>query len=70
MKRNQLIILGGIVSILGIAYFKSVLFSPDILSESFSSMANVIDTPMNRVIAVVSAVVCLLYVLCCFIARE
>ena len=72
MKRNHWIIFCGIIGIIGITgvFLLSVLFTQGIPAEPASSMAAALDTPTNRVIAIVSLIACLIFVLCCFIARE
>lgn len=72
MKRNHWIIFCGVIGIIGIigVYLLSYLFTQGIPAESTSSMAAALDTPVNRVIAVVSLIVCFIFVLCCFITRE
>jgi hypothetical protein len=70
MKKITWYILAVVLIVLGALSWRTDIPSTVISSNSFAQVAAFIDTPVNRTIAVVSTVVCFLYVLCSFIGRK
>jgi hypothetical protein len=71
MKKYPWFIFAAVLLVLGALYFGSdILTSTGTPYNSFISLTAFIDTSVNRTIAVVSIVVCFLYVLCSYIGRK